>query len=235
MMQHHPCNRFGYGHHLNPHHHQVVTSAAPVMHQHHPHSYQPQPQQQDYQINPESASAAIKQTNNLWTPVGHQQPSPVSTSRDLPLTPPPDREAANAQSYGSYGYVLSTPGNYGHQHSPVDKAMTPPQEIQHHQAVHHQQPTESSWWIPPTSHQTDFSFHHHQQMLAHYPAVPSSSSPCHNTPGSPPSSSPNPSGFQDPVAAALLNTHASLASRRCRRCRCPNCQVLASKYFLLYI
>lgn len=84
----------------------------------------------------------------------------------------------------------------------------------------------------------DFSFHHHQMMSHHHhhqhhqhsavqpPACSSSSSSGAST--APPSvAPPQPSEFQQRVAAALLKTHATLASRRCRRCRCPNCQVIS--------
>ncbi len=207
------------------------------MHQHLPQDYQQQ--HQDYSMTQDSA----KQNSNMWTPVGHQQHFNVVPGRDLPLTPPADREAVSSTASHAqpYGYMLSgaSHGNYAHHQQPsADKSMTPPQEIHHHQVVH-QQPTEasptgSSWWIPSAAApapQTDYYHHPHQPMLAHHSTVPSSSSPCQNNVTSPmSSSSPNPSEFQQRVAAALLKTHATLASRRCRRCRCPNCQVDATQF-----
>jgi len=89
---------------------------------------------------------------------------------------------------------------------------------------------------------TDFAAFHHHQMMTHHahhhqhqhaavqpPASSSSSGSSNNSIVSASPSVPaphqNPSEFQQRVAAALLKTHATLASRRCRRCRCPNCQV----------
>lgn len=88
---------------------------------------------------------------------------------------------------------------------------------------------------------SDFAAFHHHQMMTHHahhhqhqhavqpPASSSSSGSSNNSiVSAPPSvSAPhqNPSEFQQRVAAALLKTHATLSSRRCRRCRCPNCQV----------
>lgn len=246
MMQHHPCNRFGFGHHQ-------VVNYAPAMHQ----SYQHH--QQDYSANQQAKAAGN------WPMVSghhhhHQQFSTsVVSGRDMPLTPPADREAVAAapavQPY--YTGMLHGPASSGsnsvggnivnYSPSPVDKSMTPPQDVHHHHQHHHQQPVESmGWWAPssvvPPTHQTDFSFHHHhqQQMLAHHSAAAAivhqpTTSPCNNTTTTPTNnnsnitgttpSSPNPSEFQQRVAAALLKTHATLASRRCRRCRCPNCQV----------
>jgi len=82
--------------------------------------------------------------------------------------------------------------------------------------------------------------HAHGQLpqlpqLAQSPAAnPHRINPQHGSPPLPPVSAAminphanpaaNPNPFQHRVAAALLKTHATLASRRCRRCRCPNCQ-----------
>ena len=95
--------------------------------------------------------------------------------------------------------------------------------------------------------------HHHHSMLSHahgqlpqLPQLPQLAqspaanphriNPQHGSPPLPPVSAAminphanpaaNPNPFQHRVAAALLKTHATLASRRCRRCRCPNCQVM---------
>lgn len=261
MMQHHPCNRFGFG--LNPH--QVNY---PAMHQHHPaaHSTYHQHQQaaSNYATSNQHLAPAGKPTSPCWP--GQQ----FSVGRDLPLTPPADRESSSSvapvmvsspQPY--YSHMLHGPSaaNYPSHHSPVDKSMTPPQDPSagvHHQPQYHHQPETHQavgWWNPtpaPASSvsgpvQTDFSspsFHHHhhihqqqQQMLSHHhsavaAASSGSVSPCtasqpHHNGSMSSNASPNPSEFQQRVAAALLKTHVTLASRRCRRCRCPNCQVLS--------
>lgn len=309
MMQHHPCNRFGFG--LNPHHqvqsypmqhHHPATNYHQNAHHHHA-SVVP-----NYSIN-ESNMVHHHKPTNPWPTVPVSMPINVSLPthqqqftnnnsdgimcgtnnstimpavRDLPLTPPADRETSvvpviSSSSPSSY-YMLHGPsiannnlmmGNYSQ--SPVDKSMTPPQDhTVHHQNLHHnlhhhlhheqqQQQTEStlgSWWSPANSaiptasgstgqcSATDYAFHHHHQMLAAHQHTTNS---LHQSPVTTPSSvletsrtscastpHQNPSEFQQRVAAALLKTHATLASRRCRRCRCPNCQVNCISYLLKF-
>ncbi|XP_057370997.1 transcription factor Sp5-like [Daphnia carinata] len=195
MMQHHPCNRFGFG--LNAHH-QVQSypmqhhhHAATTYHQngHHHASVVP-----NYSINESNMVHHHKPTNpwptvpvsmpvNVSLPTHQQFPnssdannSTVPAVRDLPLTPPADRETSVmpvVSSPSSY-YMLHGPplaastsssnnnnnlmmGNYSQ--SPVDKSMTPPQDhTVHHQNLHpnlhhihhdqQQQPESAlgSWW-----------------------------------------------------------------------------------------
>ena len=277
MMQHHhhhPCNRFGFG--LNPH--QVNY---PMQHHHHATNYHHQNHPSNYTSGSSMVHHHQHKPTNPWPTVPVSMPVNVSLPqqfnnlprsegttpavRDLPLTPPADREGSSvpvvsSSSPGSYYTMLHGPsmsaannnlmGNYSQ--SPVDKSMTPPQDTSLHQHQHHQQHQQQpesinpalGWWSPASSapavpvppaqcSTTDYTFHHHQ-MLAHHSTiqaqtatpVDTSRTPCAST------SAPhqNPSEFQQRVAAALLKTHATLASRRCRRCRCPNCQVNCSTF-----
>ncbi|KAI9563970.1 putative Sp5-related transcription factor [Daphnia sinensis] len=180
MMQHHPCNRFGFG--LNPHH--QVQSYPMQHHHHHPASNYHQNGHHhhasvvpNYPIN-ESNMVHHHKPTNPWPTVpvsmpvnvslpAHQQQfannnnsdavmnnTVVPAVRDLPLTPPADRETSvmpvvSSSSPSSY-YMLHGPsltasssnnnnlmmGNYSQ--SPVDKSMTPPQDhAVHHQNLHH--------------------------------------------------------------------------------------------------
>lgn len=281
---HHPCNRFGFG--LNPHqvnyqmqhvniqHHTTnyhqnhpsnYSSGSTMVHSHHPHH----PHHQHKPTNP-WPTVPVSMPVNVSLPQqfsnnsGNNTISAVPAVRDLPLTPPADREGSSvpvvSSSPSSYYTMLHGPsmtsnnnnlmGNYSQ--SPVDKSMTPPQDPSSLHQHQHQQQAESinptlGWWSPansavpsavPSAGQSDYTFHHHHhhhQMLSHHSTIqaPTASSvpDTSRTSTCPSATSPhqNPSEFQQRVAAALLKTHATLASRRCRRCRCPNCQVNYNK------
>lgn len=251
-MQHqYPCNRFGFG--LN-------HNYAPMHHQgHHEQSYQ-------NAAYSSGASGAVQQQQhkptNPW-PMGHAQfhdnfasathqvdhSGTGSSARDLPLTPPAEREATPASPASYYALhgaspVASGSGNVNsfahYSPPPVDKSATPPQEVNfNHHHHHHQMATNQiqdpavnsslgGWWTP-TNQSTDFYHHHHHQM------VPTPAPPAPDARAAPASvtSHQEPTDFQQRVAAALLKTHATLASRRCRRCRCPNCQVMTRRLFSL--
>ncbi|XP_047475981.1 transcription factor Sp5-like [Penaeus chinensis] len=155
----------------------------------------------------------------------YQQPS-------LPLTPSPEAQRGYFTNVSptSYSGVSALPYHYSQQSytnsvtppmlsPPPEKPVTPPKEVQ-----------TRPWWstsgsTTPTSH-IPHSFHH--QFYPQY-ANSSVSSAGQATPAylqSHPSSV-----AQDPVlhhpsaiASALLNAQSSVSVRRCRRCRCPNCQ-----------
>lgn len=293
MMQHHhhhPCNRFGFGlnphqvnyqmqHHTNYHqnHASNYSNGSGMIHSHHVH-----PTHHQHKPTNPWPTVPVSMPVNVSLPHQHQFVNntlprhnsdangivpPVQAVRDLPLTPPADREASSvpmvSSSPSSYYTMLHgstmTAGNnnlmsnYSSTQSPIDKSMTPPQDINHHQHQVQQQaePMNASlgWWSPASStvstsvpstgqcSTTDYTFHHHHQMLAHHstiqpaaaaavaPPADTSRTPCSSNSGA------NPSEFQQRVAAALLKTHATLASRRCRRCRCPNCQVHFKLHF----
>lgn len=286
-MQHHACNRFGFG--LNPHqvnypmqhHHTPATyhqnhpsnysSGSTMVHSHHAHhQHKPTNPWPTVPVSMPVNVSLPQQFNNLArnNSDGCGNVSAAPAVRELPLTPPADREASSVStvttSPGSYytmlhGSSMTTAnnnlmGNYSQ--SPVDKSMTPPQDASYHHQhqQHHQQQTESinpalGWWtpaapavpasvpVPPAQcSTTDYAFHHHQ-MLAHHSTIQPAAAPSVDTTRTPcPSTAAahqNPSEFQQRVAAALLKTHATLASRRCRRCRCPNCQVNIKVLFIL--
>ncbi|XP_047475975.1 transcription factor Sp5-like [Penaeus chinensis] len=164
-----------------------------------------------------SANNAFNSTSNF--PSFHQQA--------LPLSPPPDARSAH------FGYI-STPTSYNgvggapypylqHHYNafangiappmlspPAEKPVTPPKE-----------PHTSTWWnspayaTPPSHAAFNYHFHHHQYD-SHGPAVPQSI----------PSAVTQDAILhqQTNIAAALLSTQSSVSVRRCRRCRCPNCQ-----------
>lgn len=183
-------------------------------------------------------------------------------ARDLPLTPPADREAVPSMSPHNVNPAMNHHGSYygmlhhaaphpapaaatiannnliaNYSQSPVDKSMTPPQESQ--DAFN-----SIGWWpnnnlpvhsAPNTSacnNPAEFAFHHSMLSHNHHATMVNNGQRNLHAEALPPvapiinsHSTSNPSEFQQRVAAALLKTHANLASRRCRRCRCPNCQV----------
>lgn len=131
IMQH-PCNRFGYGY--------AAAASSGQAHPGHP-VHPSHPVQNNYgQMN------AIKPTNpwpvqqfNFRAGGGAATAASMSTApRDSPLTPPADRTdpAANANSNvtGYYSMLppMSTNNNLmvNYSQSPVEKAMTPPQDNQ---------------------------------------------------------------------------------------------------------
>lgn len=228
MMQHpqYPCNRFGFG--LN----QVGLNQVGLNQVNYPMTHQQNYQNATY---PTSSPMTVQQQHKPMTnwPVHHHQYGAPSINNNMvsahqehsPLTPPAEREATAPSPASSSYYMPST--NY---YSPVDKSMTPPQELNHHHQMASNQES-GTWWTPNQS--TDYYHHHHHHQMLHHnqvaTAAPSTPAVVPVT-SSPSSSVPNqePSDFQQRVAAALLKTHATLASRRCRRCRCPNCQVMQS-------
>nr|XP_027221464.1 transcription factor Sp5-like [Penaeus vannamei] len=164
-----------------------------------------------------SANNAFNTTSNFAS--FHQQP--------LPLSPPPDARHAH------FAHV-STPVSYLQHHynaiappmlsPPPEKPVTPPKE-----------PHTSSCWntaayaTPPSHAASTYHFHPHQYAslalggVAHVsPAVPQSV-PSAVTHDAIPHQQSN-------IAAALLTAHSSLTVRRCRRCRCPNCQDFARRF-----
>ena len=188
-----------------------------------------------------------------WSPVNVSLPQNLNSRApsvpSVPLTPPADRESSPAAHAAPVGHhapyysMLHQPIAYSQ--SPIDKSMTPPQETQ--ESI---QPI--GWWPSANGnlghvHSAATNAHGrcnsteyggiypiglgHSQH--HHPAVASpnaghrnlEAAPAMHHPINPHHPQSNPSEFQQRVAAALLKTHATLASRRCRRCRCPNCQV----------
>jgi len=158
-----------------------------------------------------SANNAFNSTSNFAS--FHQQP--------LPLSPPPDARHAHfahvssPTSYLQHHYNAIAPPMLS---PPPEKPVTPPKE-----------PHTSSCWntaayaTPPSHAASTYHFHPHQYAslalggVAHVsPAVPQSV-PSAVTHDAIPHQQSN-------IAAALLTAHSSLTVRRCRRCRCPNCQ-----------
>nr|XP_027221466.1 LOW QUALITY PROTEIN: uncharacterized protein LOC113813638 [Penaeus vannamei] len=154
---------------------------------------------------------------------------------DLPLTPPSEyqqRQSSRAVStqqseVASQSYPVVHP-HYAQQHimggvsppmlsPPPEKPVTPPKEAQ-----------AAPWWSAggsstPPSHA---NYHyHHQHQYANLGVPPGNQA-------NPPLLQPLPNALaqeallhhQSNIAAALLNAQSSVNVRRCRRCRCPNCQ-----------
>ncbi|XP_042861533.1 transcription factor Sp5-like [Penaeus japonicus] len=159
--------------------------------------------------------------------------TPFYRHHDLPLTPPSEyqqrqvsRPVTTQQSdVNNQSYPVVHP-HYGQQHimggvstpmlsPPLEKPVTPPKDGQ-----------PAPWWSAggsstPTSHA---SYHyHHQYANLGVPSVGQAN---------PPLLQPLPNAIaqeallhhQSNIAAALLNAQSSVSVRRCRRCRCPNCQ-----------
>ncbi|XP_037785588.1 transcription factor Sp5-like [Penaeus monodon] len=152
----------------------------------------------------------------------------------LPLSPPPEAHTAHFghMSMPTYNGVSGAPYPHVQHHynafangivppmlsPPAEKPGTPPKE-----------PHTSTWWnttayaTPPSHAASNYHFHRHQYDslglggVAHVsPAVP------HSIPGA---VTQNTNVQQQTnIAAALLTAHSSVSVRRCRRCRCPNCQ-----------
>ncbi|XP_047475976.1 transcription factor Sp5-like [Penaeus chinensis] len=172
-----------------------------------------------------SANNAFNCTSNFTS--FHQQA--------LPLSPPPDIRPAHfghMLTPTSYNGVSGAPYPYLQHHynafansiatpmlsPPAEKPVTPPKG-----------PHTSTWWntaayaTPPSHAASNYHFHRHQYDslglggVAHVsPAVPQSI----------PSAVTQDAILhqQTNIAAALLTANSSVSVRRCRRCRCPNCQ-----------
>ena len=134
MMQH-PCNRFGYGY---------AAATASSSGQTHPAHPAHQAQNNYGQMNAMKATNPWPVQQFNFRAGGGAATSPststatLTTPRDLPLTPPADRADPAANGNGNVaGYYSMLPqmaannnlmGNYSQ--SPVEKAMTPPQDNQ---------------------------------------------------------------------------------------------------------
>ncbi|XP_042861526.1 transcription factor Sp5-like [Penaeus japonicus] len=156
-----------------------------------------------------TASNAFNMTSNFTS---YQQQA-------LPLSPPPDTRPThfnNVSTPTSYTGINAVPYQYYQHHynafangvappmlsPPAEKPVTPPKE-----------PHTSAWWnsagyATPLSHAPSTYHYHHYENLR-VPAVGHI----------------NPAVLQStPSTAALLSAQSSVSVRRCRRCRCPNCQ-----------
>ena len=246
----HPCNRFGFG--LNAHqvnYGQQQHVPAPNYHHHGHHTPI---------SNSPCGNNSMAAVQKSWSPVNVSLPQNLNSRApsvpSVPLTPPADRESSPAAHAAPVGHhapyysMLHQPIAYSQ--SPIDKSMTPPQETQ--ESI---QPI--GWWPSANGnlghvHSAAANAHGrcnsteyggiypiglgHSQH--HHPTVASpntghrnlEAAPAMHHPINPHHPQSNPSEFQQRVAAALLKTHATLASRRCRRCRCPNCQVNISLF-----
>ncbi|XP_047475979.1 transcription factor Sp5-like [Penaeus chinensis] len=150
-----------------------------------------------------SANNAFNSTSNFTS--FHQQA--------LPLSPPPEPRPAHfghMSTPTSYNGVSGAPNPYLQHHynafangiatpmlsPPAEKPVTPPKE-----------PHTSTWWnnaayaTPPSHAASNYHFHRHQLDSLGLGGV------AHTN-----------------IAAALLSAQSSVSVRRCRRCRCPNCQ-----------
>ena len=146
MMQH-PCNRFGYGYapapasgQTHPTHPAHPSHPAHSVHPVHP-VHPTHPNQNNYgQMNAmKTANPWPVQQFNFRATSGTATAASTSTApRDLPLTPPADRAdpAANCNSNvaGYYSMLPQMAANnnlmVNYSQSPVEKAMTPPQDNQ---------------------------------------------------------------------------------------------------------
>ncbi|XP_037785589.1 transcription factor Sp5-like [Penaeus monodon] len=153
----------------------------------------------------------------------------------LPLSPPPEAHPAyfgHVSTPTSYNGVNAAPYPYLQHHynafangiappmlsPPAEKPVTPPKE-----------PHTTKWWnsaayaTPPSQAASNYHFHRHQYDSLGLSGV------AHVSLGVP---QPIPNAVtedailqqQTNITAALLTAHSSVSVRRCRRCRCPNCQ-----------
>ncbi|XP_063590522.1 transcription factor Sp5-like [Penaeus indicus] len=170
-----------------------------------------------------SADNAFNSTSNFTS--FHQQA--------LPLSPPPDARPAHfghISTPTSYNGVSGAPHPYLQHHynafatgiappmlsPPAEKPVTPPKESHI-----------STWWnnapyaTPPSHAASNYHRHQYDSLglggVAHVsPAVPQSISSAVTQDAI--------LQQQAKIAAALLTAQSSVSVRRCRRCRCPNCQ-----------
>lgn len=162
---------------------------------------------------------------------------------DLPLAPSADAYYRSISLTGG----VSTQPNVGvgaytglHQHCQqqplvggVSPPLSPPSEMRH---MPHKEEETGTWWsrsgatgaLPPVGH----TYQYPQQQQQQYPRM-MMGSVGQATAGIPHGlHQPVPYGMpqeailhhQSQIAAALLKTQSAVNVRRCRRCRCPNCQ-----------
>ncbi|XP_063590521.1 transcription factor Sp5-like [Penaeus indicus] len=171
-----------------------------------------------------SANNAFNSTSNFTS--FHQQA--------LPLSPPPDARPAHFghMTTPTYNGVSGAPYPYLQHHynafansitppmlsPPAEKPVTPPKE-----------PHTSTWWnsatyaTPPSHTASNYHFHRPQHDSLGLSSVAHMTPP---VPQSIPSAVTQDAILQQQtnIAAALLTAQSSVSVRRCRRCRCPNCQ-----------
>ena len=148
MMQH-PCNRFGFG--LNAHQVNYAPSSGPQAPHQDTVNYSHMNGHAIAKPTNPWPTVPVSMPVNVSLPQHHQfnfgrvsSSANPSGGRDLPLTPPADRTdsaanaaaaaAANNNNAGSYYTMLPPMTNnnlmVNYSQSPIEKAMTPPQENQ---------------------------------------------------------------------------------------------------------
>ncbi|XP_042861524.1 transcription factor Sp5-like [Penaeus japonicus] len=178
------------------------------------------------QLSHWSAMAASNDFNMTSNFTSYQQQA-------LPLSPPPDTRPShfsNVSSPTSFSGINTVPYQYYQHHynafvngvappmlsPPAEKPVTPPKE-----------PHTSAWWnstgyaTPPSHAPSTYHYHHYENLRV--PSVRHVNPP---VPQSLPNAVPQDALLQQQsnIAAALLSAQSSVSVRRCRRCRCPNCQ-----------
>ena len=149
--------------------------------------------------------------------------SPASSESRLPITPPADGEQLE-YSYPHY-YPSPAPSSLHSSSSEgANKSLSPPSSPSMMGVAEYPQ-YPASWWptYRPTPSQYPASY---PPPVSQYPGMWPHPPPSTQSPTPYPPSGPPPAGAGDSaqIAAALLKHSQSMAARRCRRCKCPNCE-----------
>ena len=174
--------------------------------------------------------------------------SPVSDkTRDQSLTPDTITSSSGSPSNSSErstsGDERSISGQRQDRLSPHQLPITPPAESQADPGYHYYNYAGDSAKLSEAAASAAYgsypAWYHYQSQLhktqapgpGQWPPVPAASAyqyPAQLYPGQPPAPYPAPAasapGQDAQIAAALLKHTQSLAARRCRKCKCPNCE-----------
>ena len=157
--------------------------------------------------------------------------SPASSESRLPITPPADGGQLE-YSYPHHYYPSPAPSSlHSTSSSEGAKSLSPPSSPSMMGVEYPQYPA-ASWWptYRPTAHsQYPATYPPPSQYPGMWPHAPPPPHATHNpspypSPSSAPGAPASAAGDSAQIAAALLKHSQSMAARRCRRCKCPNCE-----------
>ena len=178
---------------------------------------------------PSSVQASSREVDNYLSKPGSTSPSkpsppssisPTSSENRLPITPPAEGGQPD-YSYPPHYYTSPAPSSLHSSSSEGAKSLSPPSSPSMMGAEYPQYP--ASWWPtyrPPAS-QYPAAYPSSQYPSTMWPHAPP---PTHNPSPHPPPAPSSAPGDSAQIAAALLKHSQSMAARRCRRCKCPNCE-----------
>ena len=154
------------------------------------------------------------------SPSKHSSPSslsPASSESRLPITPP--AEGGQLEYNYPHYYPSPAPSSLHSTSSEGGKSLSPPSSPSMMGAEYPQYP--ASWWptYRPTASQYPATY-----VPSQYPGMWPHAPPATHNPTPYPPSAASSAGDSAQIAAALLKHSQSMAARRCRRCKCPNCE-----------